>query len=171
VRLDYFEPRYRLSQVAAATGFSLNTLRSNFQREWFRAHGSGVNLGQGRAQRLCLADVMVLAIARRLIALGIHPITSFEAALPFGRAAKTPKGFPARWPGELFPEDKFDTIMVWKPGRVADVLPIRKSDGIRLEQLALDDDGEDATICLHLNPIERNVFARLNVRGPEAEGV
>jgi hypothetical protein len=169
VRLNYFEPRYRLSQVAGATGFSLNTLRSNFQRDWFHSHGSGVNLGQGRAQRLCLADVMVLAIARRLIALGLHPNTSFNAALPFGRAAKTPKGLPPRWPGELFPEDDFETVMVWKPGRVAEILPVRKADGIKLEQLTFDDD-EDATVCLHLNPIERRVFTKLNVRLPEESG-
>ena len=165
---DYFEPRFTLSRAATATGFSLNTLRSNFQRGWFRSFAAGLGIGQGRTQRLCLSDVLVLTIARKLIAIGVHPVRGFNAALTFGLAAKAPKQFPRRMPCELFDPDLFETVFIWQPGAVARVIPVAKGGAIKLGDLGLTESEASASVCLSLNAIEADVFDKLAL-APKAQ--
>ena len=150
-----------------ATGFSLNTLRSNFQREWFRSFATGMGTGQGRAQRLCLGDLLVLAIARQLITTGSHPIRAFNAAYSFGVVAKTPAGMPRRLPFELFDRNEYDTLFVWIPDTLADVVPAPKHGCVQLEVLGLSPDREEATVCLLLNAIEAGVLKRVGLSPSE----
>jgi len=156
---NFREPKFRLSRAATAAGFSLNTLRSNYQRGWFRSFAGALGTGQGRAQRLCLGDVIVLAIARRLVDLRIHPVEAFNAAYAFGLVAKQYPHVPRRPPFELFDPARFRTVFAWKPGTTAQILPVARGGGVPLEQLKLLD-GE-GTICLLLNPIVEDVFEKL----------
>jgi hypothetical protein len=156
----YFEPRYRLRQAAEATGFSLNTLRSSFQRAWFRSVGDETGVGQGRAQRLCLADIFVLAIAQRLIALGIHPVEAFNGAFPFARGARQFPGVPKRQPGALFDSAQYQSVFIWKPGAASQVIPVGNGEGIPLGELGLLD-GE-GTICILLNPLIEPLLQKLD---------
>lgn len=162
MELDYFEPGFRLSQAALAAGFEQNTLRSNFQRQWFRSFATKDRPGRGRAKRLCLADVVVLAITRRFIDLGLHPAEAFKAAFPFGLVSKIRKGQPARPPCTAFDPRRFDTVLVWRPGG-AEVMPIPKGEGVQLDALGLTGGTGDAVICLMVNDIEANVMSKLGL--------
>src|SRR5688572_25578928 len=104
VELDYTAPRYTLRQAAEAAAFPLNTLRSNYQRGWFRSFASPDAIGRGHTRWLCLGDVLALAIASRLTELRIRPMEAWTAAYLFGTVAVVKKGGPARRPFELFDE-------------------------------------------------------------------
>ena len=168
-RRIYLEPRFTLRQAALAAGFPLNTLRSNYQRGWFRSYGSGMAVGRGRAQRLCLGDILVLAIASRLIDIGFRPLDAFNAVAPFALVAHTPKDTAERrLPFQLFDRVQFDSIFVWRMGSPALVIRVNKGDGIPLDQLRLDSPSGEAAVALLLNSVEATVFNRLGLPGPEA---
>lgn len=164
---DYFTPRFTLRQAAAASDFPYNTMRSYYQRAWFRSHANALRQGRGRASLLCLADVLVLTIASRLIEVGVSPINAYAAAQPFAVAARTPKGMQRRRPPELFNRKTFETLFVWQPGSLAQVVPVqRASPDLPLTWL-FDNVGDDgyasAAVAIPLNPLERLVFQRLGI--------
>lgn len=163
---DYIEPRFRLKQASVAAAFPLNTLRSYYQRGWFRSFGNGMSVGKGRAQRLCLGDVLVLAIASRLIDLGLRPLDAYNAARPFGLAATTPKGVARRTPFRLFDRREFDSLLVWQKQSAGRVIPVRKRAGISLSDLPLDDPFGEAAVLLRLNAVEATVFEKLGLPLP-----
>jgi len=160
---DYLEPKFRLRQAALAADFPLNTLRSYYQRGWFRSFADGLGKGKGRAQRLCLGDILVLAIASRLVGVGLSPLDAYNAAYPYGITAKTPRGIRRRMPFELFDREEFDSVLVWSLGSAALVVPVRKGDGISLVELGLDAEFGEATIAISLNAVERTVFEKLGL--------
>ena len=167
---DYLEPRYRLRAAAEAAAFPLNTLRSNYQRGWFQSFGNGLSAGRGRAQRLCLGDILVLAIASRLIDAGVAPMEAYNAAVSFGVVAKTPKGVWRRMPFELFDRDQFHTILVWRRGSAANVVPVRKGQGLTLDELGVWDAFGEVSMVLPLNAVEATVFAQLGLSDSEPPG-
>lgn len=169
-RREYLEPRFTLRQAAHAADFPLNTLRSNYQRGWFRSFSTAMAVGRGRTQRLCLGDVLVLAIASRLIDIGFRPLEAYNAAAPFGIVAHTPKGGERRLPFQLFDRDEYNSVFVWRLGTPSRVIRVSKADGVPLEQLRLDDPFGEAAVALLLNRVEATVFRRLHLPLPEGFG-
>lgn len=160
---DYLKPRFTLRRAADAAAFPVNTLRSNYQRGWFRSFGEGLDVGKGRAQRLCIGDVLVLALASRLIDLGLRPLEAYNAAAPFGFVAHTPKGMPRRMPFQLFDRSQFDSIFIWRRGAPARVIGVPRGGMVPRSDLRLDEEFGEATVVLHLNVIEARVFDRLGL--------
>lgn len=166
----YLKPCFTFRQAAEAAAFPLNTLRSNYQRGWFQSFGKALNAGRGRAQKLCLGDVLVLAIASRLIDQGERPLNAYNAALPFGVVGTTPKaiidlGFVRRRPFELFDRSQFDTYLLWRRGSPARVLPVGKGLPVPIND-GLDQEGKQfgvATTVLLLNAVEQTVLKQLDV--------
>jgi len=72
-------------------------------------------------------------------------------------------------PFELFDRHEFDTVFVSQIGFVAQVIPVRKGEGIPLVDLGLDDEFGEATITISLNAVQSVVFQKLGVPLP-AEG-
>jgi hypothetical protein len=170
VHLDYLAPRYTFRQAAEAAAFPLNTLRSNYQREWFRTFGQPLAPGRGRARKLCLGDVLILAIASRLIDLGIHPLKAWNAAFLFGLVTHIKKDGPRRRPFELFDASAYETVLVWRPDRRPQVVAVsRKTKALELGELGLDAEEEAFGVCsvvLPLNPVQRTVFDKLGLSRP-----
>lgn len=162
----YLNPRFTFRQAAAASGFTVNTLRSNFQRGWFRSFGNGLHSGQGRTQRLCLGDVLVLAIASRLIDVGIRPSDAYNAAYKFGAVTRNKPGQPRRLPFQTFDRDKYETILMWRNGS-HEVIPVARDEP--LAKLRLDDADGMAVVVLSLNATEAAMFARLGLSLPEQD--
>lgn len=166
----YLEPRFTLREAAHAASFPLNTLRSNYQRGWFRSFASGMSVGRGRAQRLCLGDILVLAVASRLIDIGFRPLDAYNAAAPFGLVAHRPRDGQRRLPFQLFDRGEFNSLFVWRVGLPSRVVRVGKGEGIPLEDLRLDDPFGQAAVTLLLNSVEATVFARLRLALPELYG-
>ena len=170
-RSNYLEPRFSFREAAEAAAFPLNTLRSYYQRGWFESFARGLKAGRGRAQMLCLGDVLVLAIASRLIDQGERPINAYTGARPFGLIASTPKnlleqGHPRRLPFELFNQDEFDTYLLWRRGSPTRVIAVPK-DGAVPVNAGLDEEGIQfgvATSVILLNAVERTVFKMLGLK-------
>jgi hypothetical protein len=167
---EYLKPRYTFRQAAEAAAFPLNTLRSNFQRGWFNSFAEGLATHRGSARKLCLGDILVLAIASRLIDQGERPMNAYNAALPFGIVGFTPKalrdrGYPSRRPFELFNRDDFDTYLLWRRGSAARVIAVEKGAAVPVNE-GLDDEGKQfgvATTVLLLNAVEATVFKHLGI--------
>lgn len=167
---DYLVPRYTFRQAALAAAFPVNTLRSNYQRGWFRSFANGLSKGRGRSQLLCLGDILVLAIASRLIDMGMRPLDAFNVAQPFGLAARTPAGHEPRKPFQLFDRAKYRTVLIWRKDAVHRVVPVENDAGVPSE--LFDDDAFGvATLVLPLNPVESTVCRRLGVSMPEGQNV
>ena len=123
--------------------------------------------GRGRAHKLCLGDVLVLAIASRLIDLGIHPLKAWNAAFLFGAVTHIKKDGPRRRPFELFDVSAYDTVLVWRPDRRPQILAVsRETKALELDDLGFDA-GEEAfgvcSIVLPLNAVEHTVFDTLGL--------
>jgi hypothetical protein len=172
---DYLEPRYTFREGAIAAAFPLNTLRSNYQRGWFQSFGEGLATRRGSARKLCLGDILVLAIASRLIDQGERPLNAYNAALPFGLVGSTPKalreeGHPPRRPFELFNREHYDTYLLWRRGSAARVVPVAKGNPVRVEE-GLDEEGRQfgvATTVLPLNAVEATVLRQLGLLPADA---
>jgi hypothetical protein len=112
--INYSDPRYSLRDAASASGFSLNTLRSNFQRGWFRVIGGQASEVGGLPHMLSLRDVLHIAAAERLWEAGVHPEVAFRAALNFAHAGGDdgPANFD-RHPGGTFQSAR--TLLIYWP--------------------------------------------------------
>lgn len=170
---DYFSPRFTLRQAANASDFPYNTMRSYYQRGWFKSFSSALSQGRGRTGQLCLADVLVLSIASRLIEVGVRPLNAYADASSFAVIARTPKGFDRRKPLQLFDQERYQTVFVWQPGASPRVVPLPKADArIQLGELFYAADPEEyasAAVVIPLNPLEALVFRRLKIEN-ELEG-
>ena len=160
----YLEPRYTFRQAAAAADFPVNTLRSNFQRGWFRSFGNGLHPGQGRTQRLCLGDILVLAIAGRLIDLGISPSNAYNAAYAFGAVTRNQPGQPRRQPFQSFDRSKYETLLLWRRGS-PEVVPLSRDDPVT--RLGLDGLEDRAAVVISLGAVEATMFSRLGLPLPD----
>ena len=165
--LDYHSPRFTFRQASIAADFPLNTLRSYFERGIFASLARDLSRGRGKVRRVCLGDVLVVAIASRLIDIGIRPVNAFGAAILFGRIAETPVGIRRRMPLQLFDRSQFETILVWGQGEAPQFLPVLKSTGevaLPVETLPRDflDYGVAVTV-LPLSGMEAIVFTRLGI--------
>jgi hypothetical protein len=77
---------------------------------------------------------------------------------------------PRRLPFEFFDRAAFDTVFVSALGSAAQIVPVRKGEGISLLDLKLDEEFGDATIIISLNAVERTVFQKLGLPPPEQAG-
>jgi hypothetical protein len=167
MEVDYTAPRYTLRQASAAASFPLNTLRSNFQRGWFRSFANRPATGKGHTRRLCLGDVLVLAIADRLTQLRVHPINAWNAAYFFGAVTVQRKGWPRRGQFELFDEELYETVLIWRPESPPEIVPVSKDTrSLDLNSFQLTPAEQDfgvALVLLLLNPVQRTVFKKLRL--------
>ena len=166
---DYASPRFTLRESSEAADFPLNTLRSYLQRGWFKSLAQNLGGGRGKAGLLSLGDVLVLAIASRLIDVGMRPVNAYHAALPFALAASTPRGLESRRPFELFDPSKYITVFVWRAGFPARVVPVAKDEAVdpllSANSFLGDDDYGPASVGIVINQVRATVFERLHIPG------
>lgn len=167
---QYLEARFTFRQAADAAAFPLNTLRSYYQREWFRSFVKEPASRRGSARKLCLGDILVLAVASRLIDQGERPLNAYNAALPFGVLGSRPKalrdsGYPFRRPFELFDRKQFDTYLLCRSGSAGRIIAVKQGAAVPVNE-GLDADGQQfgvATTVVLLNAVEGVVFKQLGV--------
>jgi len=167
---EYLEARFTFRQAATAAAFPLNTLRSYYQREWFRSFVPDPTTRRGSARKLCLGDILVLAIASRLIDQGERPLNAYNAALPFGIVGSLPKalrerGHPPRRRFELFNRHEFDTYLLCRRGSASRIIAVEKGAAVPVHQ-GLDAEGKQfgvATTVVCLNAVETTVFKQLRI--------
>jgi hypothetical protein len=166
----YLDARFTFREAAIAAAFPLNTLRSYYQRDWFRSFVKESETRRGSARKLCLGDVLLLAIASRLIDQGLRPLNAYNAALPFGIVGSLPKalrdqGYPLRRPFELFDREQFDTYLLCRSESAARIIPVERGAAVPVDQ-GLDAEGKlfgVATTVVLLNAVEATVFKQLRV--------
>ena len=84
--LDFDTPKFTLSEAAKAAGYvSVSTLRSYYQRRHFFLVGGMPPTGDGLPNQVRFRDIVHLAVAQRLIGLGVRPNAAFVATLPLAQ--------------------------------------------------------------------------------------
>lgn len=155
--IDLSEAKWTFAQAAQLAGYEkLNTLRSYFQKGWFRIIGRPpASKGRGSAELLSLYDVLSLAVAKHLIDLGAVPRLAFEAGVSFGHF-----GDASRDPGELYGSGF--TVMVYFPSDGATRI-LRVKSAVELAELFSHPRSgkREGSIQLLLNDVERSVFLQL----------
>lgn len=171
--LDYSAPLYTFRQASEAAAFPLNTLRSYYQREWFSSFVPDVSAGRGVARKLCLGDVLVLAIASRLIDLGIQPGEAWKVGYLFGAITQTRKDGPKRRPFQLFDERAYETVLIWRKGQLPSIVPVAATSRQISVELFSGDEEESAfgvvSVVLPLNALQETVFRKLGLDTEKAQ--
>lgn len=168
--IDYDTARYTFRQAAIAAGFEPNTLRSYYapNRAFFRIIGGEAAKAKGLAGLLSLRDVLHLAVAQRLIEMGVHPRHAFEAGLDFAHTSDSPAGGPSRDPGELFDVSYAWTALVWQPGtRGRVVAMLAKDPTLSWADLFYNrhTGKRGPAVVILLNDVEKQVFDALGIGG------
>src|SRR5436190_5062814 len=170
--IDYDTPKWTLREAAVAAGYEPNTLRSYYSphRKLFRIIGGAEAQAKGLAGLLNLRDVLQLAVAQRLIEIGVHPGDAFQAGVDFAHTSTTPSGWPTRDPAELFDPREAFTFLIWMPGRGGEVVPVKTSDP-RLDVVHLiynqASGRRGPAIVILLNDVQNDVFAALRIARPD----
>ncbi|XCG52896.1 hypothetical protein ABVK49_15380 [Mesorhizobium sp. WSM2239] len=98
--VDIDEPRFRISEVASATGVAANTIRSWFQRQHLRLVETDKRAeANGVAHKLSLRSALRIGTMGALVAQGVEPSVAGWAATRW-----TDSGNDERLPGCLFAE-------------------------------------------------------------------
>lgn len=166
--MDADTPRFTLREVATATGWHLGTMRDYFVRGIFPwAEGEGKARIAGATSRLSLRSAIRLGVAHALWSQSIAPREAFKAATnftEFGNAPSRNSFGVARLSGSLFP-DGFDTIMLWRAGEGARIIPVPADGGITLDSLiAAPFDGQTGPVVLvRIDDVVESVMAALVV--------
>jgi hypothetical protein len=154
--IDKSELRWTLSQAAQIAGYAkLNTLRSYFQRGWFRIVGGEAAKSRGSAGLLTLHDVLAVGVARPLIEAGAEPRLAFEAGLVFAHF-----GEDGRDPGGTFDLVKCGfTVMVFFPSDGACRILATK-DALHFNDLFVHPrtGARETGLHLLLNDVEKSVL-------------
>lgn len=153
------EPKFRLSEAAAVTGWPLTTLRDYFAKGLFAWQDSDAAPQlAGSPALLSLRSVVRLAIARELWLCCSSPKEAFNAAWAFTDIGSGSQYADApRVPGELFPAP-LHTILVFRPGHSTAVVPVEDGPVTDLDQLMRDPfPTSGAAIVLDVGPIVEKV--------------
>ncbi|MAF62792.1 hypothetical protein [Blastomonas sp. CCH5-A3] len=153
--LDYAHKQFKTSQAAEACKMAPPTLRGYLHRGEFRAIGKKADQ-PGLATLFSLRDVMVFAVAARLIEFNVPPKVAFGIGVEFGHF-----GDDDRDPASMFDfREKGETfIAYWPDSQTAEVIA---GDDIKgLYDIGISISQSEAVILIKLNPIERQVFAAL----------
>ena len=134
---DTDTPLFTLRQVAAATGWNLGTMRDHFVKGVFPWHeGDGKAKVAGSTSLLSLRAAIRLGIAFELWRLGVSPKDAFRAATTFtdfGTAPTSNEFRLSRLPGHIF-ADGYDTILLWRKGKGARVMPTDEGGFVNINQ-------------------------------------
>ncbi len=167
--INYDEPRWTLREAAEAAGYDkVNTLRAYYQRGHFRIVGGEAAKARGLAGLLNLRDVMHLAVAQKLISIGIHPKAAFDAGYEFAHYSVSYPGGPPRDPTELYDPEKAFTVLIWQPGMGARIIPMyHRNAVIEFADLFVNNHTgqRGPAVSFLLNDVQRSVFLALNIGG------
>ncbi len=134
---DTDTPLFTLRQVAGATGWNLGTMRDHFVKGVFPWHeGDGKARAAGGTSLLSLRAAIRLGIAQNLWTLGVAPRDAFKAATiftDFGSAPTSNEFGLSRQAGNIFP-DGYDTILLWRKGEGARVMPTDEGGFVNINQ-------------------------------------
>lgn len=163
--VDYRTPIYPIRQAAAAAGFELNTLRSLYRRGHFRIIGGEEAKSRGLGHALNLRDIMHVAVAKRLMDVGVHPKDAFDAGTHFAHTASGA----TRDPAEMFDEG-FTVLVYFVSTGSTRVVPMK--DVLEFSTLFINrETGErENPLLILLNDVERDVFIALGVGSRPAGG-
>lgn len=135
------EPRYKPSQVAAAAGLPIVTLRN-----WERA---GRELIRRETKLFTFRRALQVAITQALVSLGVPPGLAARAAYDFTDRGTGPlPGRPARAYGELF-ETGWTMICIY-PGGLHEVKNVQPKDAATLLFKPLGHSRGDAVTALNI---------------------
>ena len=173
---DYETPKYPIREAAAAAGFELNSLRSLYQRGHFRVVGGVEAQARGIGASLNLRDIMHIAVAKRLMDVGVHPKDAFEAAMFFAHTGKGGSGWvgepmqgPIRNPAGMFSNGRtelFTVLIYFASNNQSRIVPMEKQT-LDFSTLFINraTGQRDNPVLIYLNDVERQVFLALDVRG------
>ena len=134
---DMDSPLFTLRQVAAATGWNLGTMRDHFVKGVFPWHeGDGKAKVAGSTSLLSLRAAVRLGIAFQLWSLGVSPKDAFRASTAFTDFGTVPSSNEfglSRQAGNIFP-DGYDTILLWRKGEGARVMPTDEGVFVNINQ-------------------------------------
>lgn len=134
---DTDTPLFTLREVAGATGWNLGTMRDHFVKGVFPWHeGDGKAKVAGSTSLLSLRAAIRLGIAQSLWTLGVAPRDAFKAATiftDFGSASTSNEFGLSRQAGNIFP-DGYDTILLWRKGEGARVMPTDEGGFVNINQ-------------------------------------
>jgi hypothetical protein len=136
--MDADTPRYTLRQVAIATGWHLGTMRDYHVRGIFPWAGDdGKAAVAGATSRMSLRGAIRLGLAFDLWTQGVAPREAFKAATAFADFGSVPTrnsfGI-TRLAGSIFP-DGYATILVWRAGDGARVVPVKNGGATPMSAL------------------------------------
>jgi hypothetical protein len=135
------EAAYTLSEAAEVTGWNVTTLRDYYTKGVFeRGLDDQTSDKAGRASRISFRGVLRLAIAHGLWSIGISPRDAFFAAMKLTDLSNSPGDNQfslSRAPGELFGEG-YETLVLWRPGHGAAVVPVKYGPGVDIDELVRD---------------------------------
>ena len=96
-------PEFTLSQVAAAAGVEVNTLRSWLQRKHWKMDTTVESAGDaGKAHLITLRRGLHIGLAVELVRNDMDPARAFKAAYSFSHTAAVDRAQPAREVGGLY---------------------------------------------------------------------
>lgn len=157
--LDYTTPLFPIREAAAAAGFEVNTLRSLYGRGHFRIIGGEAAKARGLANMLNLRDTMHIAVAKRLMDVGVHPKQAFEVGVSFAHSS-----YGERLPAMLFDQREHGyTVLIFHP-KSGQAQIVATEDGLDFAQLFFDPSTgrRDDAVAILLNDVELSVFRALH---------
>lgn len=163
---DMDTPLFTLRQVAAATGWNLGTMRDHFVKGVFPWHEeNGKAKAAGSTSLLSLRAAMRLGLAYQLWILGVSPRDAFRAATvftDFGTAPTSNEFSVSRMAGNIFP-DGYDTILLWRKGEGARVMPTDEGGFVNINQFICAPFGGKSgpVVLVRVEDVVENVMAAL----------
>ncbi len=172
---DYDTPLYPIREAAQAAGFELNTLRSLYQRGHFRIIGGEEAKARGLGHMLNLRDIMHVAVAKRLMDVGVHAKDAFEATISFAHMGSGGSGWvgeamsgPVRDPAGMY--DKGFTVLVYFPASgTARIVQMEQSLDFAALFVNPYSGARENPVLIFLNDVEHSVFCALGVTGRRAD--
>lgn len=163
---DMDTPLFTLRQVAAATGWNLGTMRDHFVKgvfPWAEEHGKAK--AAGSTSLLSLRAAMRLGLSYQLWTLGVSPRDAFRAATvftDFGTAPTSNEFGVSRMAGNIFP-DGYDTILLWRKGEGARVMPTDEGGFVNIDQFICAPFGGKSgpVVLVRVEDVVENVMAAL----------
>lgn len=170
--MNFDDPTYTVLQAANATGWHAQTLRNYLAKGLFAWQESDSRAKvSGSKSLISFRSVLRLGLAYQFWTLGISPKDAFWAAVAFCDVSSPQGGNQfdlARAPCELFP-DPYVTLLVWKPGSNAQVVPFAYGAVTDVDQLLHDPFPPNApkgpVAVVKVDDVWRNVISALGLEG------
>jgi len=165
---------FKLSTAATAAGLNVATVRGWIGKGWVFPEETRLAYKAGATHYIDEDGARRLAIMGRLQRLGIPGLRAFHASAMFLDVGEmmvsdnrgepeSPRGYPARQPGDLFPEGQ--TFLVCPPGdEVSYVINVRPGEDLGTALINSSNRARiDTAAIVHLNAVIQEIDERLEI--------